>query len=379
MISKIVISTINLTTNLNQVTGGVDSAIINLLDGLSKFPKKRIYVISFTKNKSKIVRYKSNIIIIYLKFDFFKYSKLSFVCIAPFLFRKLISKIQPDIIHYQLHGIFLIIRLFLKKQKVQELNTFHGIYHLESKINKGNKLEVIINNLMNKFFLTKNAIFISKFSAKSLNNFKFNKSEIIPNSISPKFNVKSTFDSENLELLFVGFISPLKNLELIIESLRLLKNNFNVKLHVYGIFKSPTYEKLILEKIEIYKLQDQIVFKGFISQSELLSVLKNNNIVIVPSLHENLPMIIAESLMMNNIVIASRVGGVPEMIENNNSGFLIDPCAPKELSILLTDIFTNKYNLKLIASNGKKFASDHFLSDSIASKTINFYDLLFNT
>jgi glycosyltransferase involved in cell wall biosynthesis len=376
MISKIVICTINLTTNLNQVNGGVDSAIINLLDGLSKFPKKSIYVISFTKAKSKIVRYKSNIILIYINFNFFKSSKLSFVCKAPFLFRKLINKIQPDIIHYQLHGIFLIIRLFLKKHKFQELNTFHGIYHLEAKINKGNKLEARINNLMNKFFLTKNAIFISKFSAKSLINYKFNKSAIIPNSISPKFNVNSTFDSDNLELLFVGLISPLKNLELIIESLRLLKNNFNVKLYVYGSFKSPTYEKLILEKIEIYKLQDQIVFKGFISQNELLSVLNNNNIVTVPSLHENLPMVIAESLMMNNIVIASKVGGIPEMIENNKSGFLIDPYAPKELSILLTDILTNKYDLKQIARNGKEFAINNFLSEYIAHRSIKFYESL---
>lgn len=376
MISKIVICTIDLTTNLNQVNGGVDSAIINLLDGLSNFPQKRIYVISFSKAKSKIVRYKSNIIIIYLKFNFLKSSKLSFVFKAPFLFRELISKIQPDIIHYQLHGIFLIIRLFLKKHKFKELNTFHGLYHLESKINKGNKLEVLINNLINKFFLTKNAIFISKFSARCLNNFKFNKTEIIPNSISQKFNFNSNFDSYNLQLLFIGLISPLKNLELIIESLGLLKDNFHVKLLVYGIFKSQKYEKIILDKIKTYKLQDQIVFKGFISQNELLSVLNKNNIVTVPSFHENLPMVIAESLMMNNIVIASKVGGIPEMLENKKSGFLIDPYAPKKLSILLNDILTHKYDLKEIAQNGKEFAINNYSSKYIAHKSIKFYESL---
>jgi len=377
MISKIVICTINLTTNLNQVTGGVDSAIINLLDGLSKFPKKRIYVISFTKSKSKIVRYKSNVIIIYIKFNFFKSSKLSFVCKAPFLFRKLISKIQPDIIHYQLHGIFLIIRLFLKNNKFKEINTFHGIYHLEANINKERRIESRINNLANKLFLTTNAIFISKFSAKILVDYKFNKSVVIPNAISSMFNVKANFECDNLEVLFVGLISPLKNLELIIESLSFMQNNITLK--VYGSFKSSQYEKLIMAKIDRYKLHDRIIFKGFISRNNMLSVLKNNNIIIVPSLHENLPMIIAESLMMNNIVIASNVGGVSEMLENKKTGFLIDPDSPKELSVLLDDILSEKYNLKQISSNGKKFARNHYQCDSVASKTINFYDLLYSS
>lgn len=374
MISKIVICTINLTSNLNNVTSGVDSAIINLLHGFSKFPKKRVYVISFTKANSKIERYKSNIILIYLNFNFFKSSKLSFVSKAPFLFRKLISKIQPDIIHYQVHGIFLIIRLFLRKHKFKELNTFHGIYHLEAKINKDRKIESRINYLSNKLFLTKNAIFISKFSADSLTDYKFNQSLVIPNAINPMFNTKATLDCNNLEVLFVGLISPLKNLELIIESLRLIQNNIILK--VYGSFKSTQYEKLILEKIDKYKLNDRIIFKGYISHNKMFSVLKNNNIIIVPSLHENLPMVIAESLAMNNIVIASNVGGISEMIVNRKTGFLIDPNSPKELSVLLDEIFSKKYNLKKIARNGNKFAQDNYLCDSIASKTINFYNLL---
>ena len=113
--------------------------------------------------------------------------------------------------------------------------------------------------------------------------------------------------------------------------------------------------------------------------NKFFHILKNNNIIIVPSLHENLPMVIAESLMMNNIVIASKVGGVSEMIENKKTGFLIDLYLPRELSVLLDDILSKKYNLPQIANNGTKFAQNHYLCDSVASKTIKFYELLCNS
>lgn len=77
----------------------------------------------------------------------------------------------------------------------------------------------------------------------------------------------------------------------------------------------------------------QVEFAGHLkSQDKLSQIYSAADLLVVPSLNDNLPNIIVEALCCGTPVVAFNVGGIPEMIVNNLNGFLTDEITPKSLA-----------------------------------------------
>lgn len=80
----------------------------------------------------------------------------------------------------------------------------------------------------------------------------------------------------------------------------------------------------ILQRIESLGLSSYFSFTGWIGPREKIDYLNQCDIYIHPSLFEGMPISIIEALMFGKPVIATNVGGVPEMIQNDVNGYLVD-------------------------------------------------------
>jgi glycosyltransferase involved in cell wall biosynthesis len=89
-------------------------------------------------------------------------------------------------------------------------------------------------------------------------------------------------------------------------------------------------------------------------------------------------MAIAESMAAGKVVLASNVGGIPEMFENSVSGFLFDLNKIELPLDILGNLYNNNEMIKSISVNARKQAFEKFHCKNVAKETIDFYKHILN-
>ena len=228
-----------------------------------------------------------------------------------------------------------------------------------------------------KILITKNIIFhctsnIEKLSVKKA--FKRSKIVVIPNGITTKINKsllckkrrflkkyrEYDFNNQPINLLYIGRIDRKKQIEIIIEVLSKLKDNFSLNIAGSG---DNEYLQFLHEKIERYSLSKQVFFLGFVDGAEKEELITESDILLFPSINENFGNVVLESLSLGTPVIASN--GTPwDNLNKYNCGYCVDADVDvfleKITDLLSLDRYTvfnnclelsKKYNWSEIANN----------------------------
>lgn len=368
-----------LPLNLDQIKGGVHAALINLLKGFINKPIK-IRVVSFSTETSqiKIVKFSTNSDIYQIPEGNFPFHSFNYLFYGNHILRNQINDFNPDIIHYETGNSFLFTRLLGFKDKIF-LQTIHGMSLKEFKNKKifKDKITWYFNGVVQKLLYQKNTIHLSNYSKKIDKHYlsKNKNYTIIPNPIpNIFFNIPVKLISTNT-ILYIGVIDRNKNILFLLQTLNnLIKKNFIFHLQVLGDFNDHLYKKEISLYVNENNLSSFIHFNGWVSQSKMIEKIQLSDILVVSSKHESLPMAIAECMSAGRVVIASSVGGISEMINHEENGFLFDLKDPYLLYSILKDLYNNSYKLYSIGKNAKVSAMSKYNSDLVTNKTIAFYN-----
>jgi len=366
----------NLPMDPDKIEGGVNSAVFNLIPGFHEIEGLDLHILSFNRGISKNISKQlfNNISIHFEPYKIFGINKIDFVIKSTFFLGKYYRIIKPDIIHYQFHGFFLLMRIALLGREPEEVITFHGLTKKEALYTKKYSVKIInvLNEIINHIVLPANAIFISEYSQQQYSKYKFKKTAIVFNSVNRDFFLNDPKLSNENTLLYVGKISPLKNLHLLLSAIKRLKDeNIEFNLHVIGSFNNEVYKNIIMDYIGSNDLNSLVTFHGLKSQHEILGFLRKADALVVPSQHENLPIVITEAMASGRVVIASIVGGIPEMIENKVTGYLFKPGNKQELCSILKEYLNT--NTTILSQKAKNYALLNFCPTTNAKKIYNFY------
>jgi len=127
------------------------------------------------------------------------------------------------------------------------------------------------------------------------------------------------------------------------------------------------------------KIDGNIVYCTDRPWEDAMRVIKSSEVVVVPSRIESLPTTVKEAFFLNVPVIGTNVGGIPELITNDETGILIPPENSDELAQAVNELLSNKEKAEKIAANGNIFVKNNMTWDVILPKYIQFYeDLLKN-
>lgn len=127
--------------------------------------------------------------------------------------------------------------------------------------------------------------------------------------------------SQSVLLLFVGRLEKVKQIDLIIRAIPRIKKSTNkpIKLIIAG--EGSQYHELRLMTNELL-LEEDVLFWGNVNHNELPALYNAADCLILPSLIEGIPMVILESLACGTPVVASNVGGIPEIVTPGLNGLL---------------------------------------------------------
>jgi len=132
---------------------------------------------------------------------------------------------------------------------------------------------------------------------------------------------------------YIGMITERKGLEYLIKSLPLIKEHSdNFKLILIGGYKSndENYFLEIKNLIKELSLEEDIYFTGLLP--DVIEALNSLDIVVLPSLEERCSRSLLESLSCAKAVVATRVGGNPEIVEDGINGFLVEPKNERQIA-----------------------------------------------
>ena len=178
-------------------------------------------------------------------------------------------------------------------------------------------------------------------------NLGLNNIEILPLGIKPVEICRRNNNRNNINFGYIGSIQKLKNIEYLVDEFVTLKGNSKLIIRGNGLKKSIEELK---SKIKFF---DNIDYKGPYSPTELPQILSEFDVLIVPSYIENYPLVVREALSAKIPVIASNVGGIPEIITHMENGILFNPKIKGELKKHLINIVRKPELIKNLKKNIK--------------------------
>lgn len=133
----------------------------------------------------------------------------------------------------------------------------------------------------------------------------------------------STGQGTGKHLVFVGRLAGIKGVPLLIDAVARLHVK-HPELHLTLVGDGP--EKASLEAhVAQLGLTDRITFTGYLGQQEVADLLKTADMLVLPSFAEGVPVVLMEAMAARLPVIASRVAGVQELVEDGVSGHVLPP------------------------------------------------------
>ena len=127
------------------------------------------------------------------------------------------------------------------------------------------------------------------------------------------------------------------------------------------------------------KIDGNVVYCTDRSWEDAMRIIKSSSIVVVPSRMESLPTTVKEAFFLNVPVIGTNVGGIPELITNNETGILVPTENSDKLAQAVNELLLDKEKAEKLAANGNTFVKNNMTWDVILPKYIQFYENLLNT
>jgi glycogen(starch) synthase len=174
--------------------------------------------------------------------------------------------------------------------------------------------------------------------------------------------------------MMIGRLSPEKGLDTAIHAIVKVKKRIpNVRLLIVGT--GP--EKLTIEKlITKYELHETVELLGYVSPDEIPRMLNKASMVLTPSRFEAFCLSALQAMQMQRPVIATRIGGLAEVVTHQETGYLIEADAVDELVESIIDLVEHPEHAVQLGLNGRQDATKRFSIERLAAQYHEIYTTL---
>lgn len=357
--------------------GGVTAHIRNLTKYLSCRNDIELHLLTLgTKNEE----YKKNNLQIHIIKKPFKYP----LSILPITFhiRNKIIDIDPDILHA--HGTFIPYSTVaaIMQTSYPAVLTVHGIASRAIKYATGTYyIYEKIFNIPNERYVLKripNIITVSPQARDALSRMTGSSIHIISNGV--EFDniqlIKPLRFEKKPVIFYIGGLHVIKGVDLLLKAIAIMKKTFpDILLNVAG---SGCEEKNLRVLTKELGIEQSVTFLGHLYDDDKYQYYKAADICVIPSREENEPIVLLEAMSCGTAVIASDVGGISSILEDNVSGLLFSPCDVRDLAAKILTLLNDKDKRIKIGNAGLEKVRK-FSWNEIANQTERLYRSILET
>lgn len=281
----------------------------------------------------------------------------------------ILQKVRPDVVHGQ--GTERDCALSAAFCGLPNLVTVHGNMRRIARMNRvglftflgiAAKLEGIA--LRN----TQGVICITEHTRREVEGVA-RRNWIVPNAVDAAFFLVQNRPVSPAMIVCPATISSLKNQKTLIAAAETLAKEFPIRLIFSGLWDKSDYAREVETMI---KERPWCEYRGFLKPPELRETLAGATALVLPSREENCPMVVLEAMASGVTVLASAVGGVPEIIDGK-TGWMFNPESSGELANCLREALEKPELARAKAVAARERALERFHPSRVAAKHVEIY------
>jgi glycosyltransferase involved in cell wall biosynthesis len=196
---------------------------------------------------------------------------------------------------------------------------------------------------------------------------------VLPNAVDESFFEvhASPSPDEPPTLLCVAAVYPLKNQNNLIRALDPLAEKMKFKVVFLGqAIRGNTYTD---EFFQLLASRPWCAHAGFADRQKLKAHLKKASILVLPSLEDNCPMVLLEAMAAGVPVVAAKVGGVPDLVADRQTGLFCNPLEVASIRAGVAELLENPSLGRDLAGEAKRRALERFHPRTVAGRHVEIY------
>lgn len=189
----------------------------------------------------------------------------------------------------------------------------------------------------------------------------------ISNALKKQYEIKDDY------ILFVGRPTPQKGMEYLIDAADFIDQSVQI---VFAAVGSDTkdYEDRMTEKVQTKK--NILWIHKLLKEEEYVQLYSSAKVFVCPSIYEPFGIINLEAMATQTPVVATKVGGILEVVGHNETGLLVEPANPKQIADAVNELLKNENKRKTFGLAGRKRVEQYFSWEKIAIQTKELYESL---
>jgi len=365
------------------IGNGVEAVVLNLIEGLRVAPGIRVEVVSSaTSIRDEKVVYRDGVPVHFIP-STRRLRNLTFDAMNKGRVRRKVAALKPDILHVHNHALFPYIGLHAPLQPT--VTTVHGIVFEEVKYQREARdwLRKPLRRQLERMTLgrCREVIAVSDYVASAIRPLTPGRITVIENPVAERyFSIGAARSSEDRvagagpTVLFAGGLMRLKNVLDLIRAVELVRTSIpGIELRVAGAVRDPEYFKAAQQYVATRGLGDCVHFLGQLSEPELGREYERCGVVASASHEETAGMVFQQAMAAGIPVVATKVGGIPFIVKDGETGLLVTPGDVQQLAAALGDVLNGPGRRASLGAAGRHEALRRFTPAGVAARTIELY------
>lgn len=346
--------------------GGVESSFVNLLTGLAAFGDLELDVVTFTDGPASPKVPGVNDVPVHRLPAPQRLNNLTFYRARRRALRQALDQLRPEIIHAQ-SALGYGYSCLKEARHIPVVVTVHGIARETRKLltDSRDRFRALAGVAVERYcirharYLMQPTTYPQEYFGHEIRGRIFEVGNAVPDSL---FAIEPT--PEPGHVLFAGALTPAKRVHDLIDVAARVPNAI---LRIAGGTRDSRYAAALADRVREQGLENRVTLLGPLSSEQMRDEYRRASVLVVPSAQETSPMAIAEAMAAGIPVLATRIGGIPHLVEEGCTGFLVEVGDTDALARRLSELLDNEDIRRVFAAEARSRA-DRFRPAAVAAR-----------
>lgn len=162
----------------------------------------------------------------------------------------------------------------------------------------------------------------------------------------------------------VARLEPIKGVNFFIDSMQEIAKSYP---DAYFLIVGDGRQRKILEaKVRELGLEEKVVFTGI--RDDVPELISAMDVFVLPSLNEGMGRVLVEAGLLSKPIVATRVSGIPELVQDNATGILVEPANPQALAAGIIELLSDPQKARTMGDNARLRMAEHFSAEKMVDK-----------
>ncbi|MFH1277281.1 MAG: glycosyltransferase family 4 protein [Candidatus Eisenbacteria bacterium] len=358
-----------------RIVGGVEAVTFRLCEGLSRIEDADVHAMVAVKGRPEGLRALAPNWTVHSIGGTGRFGNILFARPDRARMVRALRRIGPDIVHAHSTDRHALAAL---DSGMPAVVSIHGVIEIETKLERrpaerfrGFFRERMVADALRR---VRNVIYVSPYLRDLYGpRLAHARTWVVENPVGPVF-FEQRAEPDDTTVLFSGLVIPRKGIRSLLAAAALARKEApGLRLRIAGLQPNPAYLEEVKRRIGELGLEEAVVFTGGLAPDELAGEIARAAFMVLVSRQDTSPVSIQEAMAVGRPVIGSSIGGIPHLVKEGETGFLVPYGDPELLARRMTELLANEELRRRFSARAREEAERRFSIDAIGRNHWNIY------